>query len=430
LDQRRGRATRPETDSQDLADIQNIMSSIKTEGGGHATESQPARQRTAQQDVAGHSTAAHQAPHPGPRKEADQREKEDALRRGTQLLMDQRAALQTREESLKVREGELRKIAGDVEKQARRVAERESQLAKDRKSLAEEEEGRRFVKERMDARERELAGREQRIGALESDLKLREQHLLAFEQDIKECPYCNVRFELEGVRELMDELRGFGIDMSSLDGKYRDAMDHMKKESYDAALDSTRTLLRELRSVRGDILAKGIRYVVAASARTVASARENGLDTSEAERLIAQARAAMDKEEYRAAEHLAKEAEYIARDLLRQESTSVQPRGALEQESGPEPSREQEPAQDQQPEPAPEEGGSQSMYPPPQDEQYESMYPPPQDETPAEEQAPPQPPTDRIYNCSSCFAAFKIGSSQRPVRVTCRSCGNSMIISE
>jgi DNA-directed RNA polymerase subunit RPC12/RpoP len=283
----------------------------------------------------------------------------------------------------------------------------------------------------MDSMERELAGQQQRVKALEGDLKLREQHLLAFEQDIKECPYCNVKFELQGVRELMDELRGFGIDMSSLDGKYHTAMDHMKKEAYDSALDSTRTLLRELRTVREDILAKGIRYLVSASARTVASARENGLDTAEAERLLAQARAAVDKEEFRAAEHLAKEAEYIARDLLKQDSSSVQLRGAIEPDAGPVPSGEQEPKQEQQPEPAPEDGSYPSMYPPPEEpQQYESNYPPPQEEAPAQEQAPQQEPTDRIYNCSSCFAAFKIGSSQRPVRVSCRSCGNSMIISD
>jgi predicted RNA-binding Zn-ribbon protein involved in translation (DUF1610 family) len=56
-------------------------------------------------------------------------------------------------------------------------------------------------------------------------------------------------------------------------------------------------------------------------------------------------------------------------------------------------------------------------------------YPQPE-ERPEEQAPPPAPATDRVYNCTSCFAAFKIGSSTRPVRVTCRSCGNQMIISD
>lgn len=432
MDQRRDRATQGGAQYQDLADIQNIVSSMKGDGGAHPPAPQHTKQRPAQPAAAGHQMGAQQPSRAAPRKDIDQHDKEEALRRGTQLLMDQKAALQAKEESLRAKEGELRKVTADLEKQARRVAEQQSQLAKDKRTLAEEEEGRRFVKDRMDTRERELAGREQRIGALESDLKVREQHLLAFEQDIKECPYCNVRFELDGVRDMMDELRGFGIDMSALEGKYQDALGHMKNEAYDSALDSARILLKDIRTVRQDILAKGIRYVVAASSRTVATARQAGQDTTEAERLLAQARAAVDKEQYRAAENLAKEAEYIARDLLRQESSSVQPGAALESEAMQEPPAEQEQAPAEGSGTAPEEGSYPSMYPPPQEpgERYESMYPPQQEEAPPEEQAPLPQPTDRIYNCSSCFAAFKIGSSQRPVRVTCRSCGNSMIISD
>ena len=430
MDQRRERASHEGPEYRDLADIQNIVSSMR-EGGAHPPAPQHARPRPPQAAGDGHAHAAQQAPRTAPARGPDTRDKEEALRRGTQLLMEQKSALQAKEETLKAREGELRKVAGDLEKQARKVAEQQGQLAKDRRSLAEEEEGRRFIKERLDSRERELAGRDQRVSALENDLKVREQHLLAFEQDIKECPYCNVRFELDGVRELLDEVRGFGVDMASLDKKYQDAMEHMKKEAYDSALDSAKLLLRELRGMREDILAKGIRYVVSASARTVVSAREAGQDVTEAERLLAQARAAIEKKQYRAAENLAKEAEYIARDLMRQESSSVQAEAAAGHQPEPAPPQEPQPAQDQEPGPAAEEGTYPSMYPPPQDEQqYESNYPPPQEEAPPEEPAPQPPSTDKIYNCSSCFAAFKIGSSQRPVRVTCRSCGNSMIISD
>jgi len=453
LDQRRGRAPHGEQEDDGLADLKNIMSSIKTDGAGtaHTTASPhpPARPKTAQSPAAGPGYAAQPASRPGAhagvtlsdeelgqlkkitlevksqkdanlKKEAELREKEEALKRGTQLLIDQRSSLQAKEEALRKREGDLRNIATDLERQAKRTAEREGQLAKQKNLIAEAEERRRQFKENHEAKERELVGREQSIKALESDLKLREQHILGFEMDIKECPYCNVKFEMEGVRELLDEIRGLGVDLSGLEKKYDDAMNHIKREAYDMALDSARGLLRELRTIREDVLAKGIKYLVATSGRTVASARENGLDTAEAEDLLGQARKAAENEQYQAAEHFAKEAEYIARDLMRQQSEAVQSQGALAEEPGPAPPEEEQPAPEQPQEPALEQ----------QEQQYPSMYPPPQEEAPPEEPAPPPPSTDKIYNCSSCFAAFKIGSSQRPVRVTCRSCGNGMIISD
>jgi hypothetical protein len=453
VDQRRGRAPPAEQEDEGLADIKNIMASIKTDGGGTAHSNAPAhvagRPRSASAPAAGPGWGAAPATHHGHhagvtlsdeelqqlkkitvevkmqkdanlKKEAELREKEDALKRGTQLLIDQRTSLQAKEEALRKREGDLRNIATDLEKQAKRTAEREGQLSRQKDLLAEEEGRRKRFRDEYETKQREMIGREQGIRALENDLKLREQHLLGFEQDIKECPYCNVKFEMEGVRELLDEISGFGIDLAVLEKKYDDAMSHIKREAYDMALDSARGLLRELKNIREDVLAKGIKYVVAASGRTVASAKQDGMDTAEAENLLGQAKKALEKEDYQVAEHFAKEAEYIARDLMRQQSEQVQPEGAVAEEPEPARPEDEQPAPEQYQEPAPEV----------EEQQYPSMYPPPQEEAPPEEAAPPAPSTDKIYNCSSCYAAFKIGSSQRPVRVTCRSCGNGMIISD
>lgn len=353
------------------------------------------------------------------KKETELKEKEEALRRGTQLLVDQRSALQAKDEGFKSREGELRNIANELERQAKRLAEREGQLTKQKNQLAEEETHRKLFAENYEAKQRELTGREQRIKAIEKDIKVREQHILGLEMDIKECPYCNVRYEMEGITELMDEVRGFGLDLSRLDRKYDEAIDHMKHESYDMALEAARGLLRELKTIREDVLAKGIQYVVSSAGKTVASAREGGRDVTEPEKLLVQARKAMEAKDYLTAEHYAKEAEYIARDLLRQESAAVSPRAAVAPETTVAALPQQEPA----PEPAPEEEQDISQ-------QYPSMYPPPQEEETPEEPAPPVPSPDKIYNCTNCFAAFKIGSTTRPVRVTCRSCGTGMIISE
>ena len=348
-------------------------------------------------------------------KEAELKEKEEALRRGTQMLMDQRGSLQKKEEGLKARETELRNIANQLEGKAKRLAEREGQVA-------QEESHRRQLAGSLETKERELAGREQLLTTSEEELKLREQHLLGMEMDIRECPYCNVRYDMQGIRELMDEVRGYGLDLSALDKKYNEALDHMSSDAYDMALESARGILRELKTIRQDVLAKGIQYLVGSAGRTVASARQRGMEVSEAEKMLAQARKAMADRNYPAAERLAKEADYLARDTLRQDSREVRPEAALGPAAASEPSTEpapepQPPAEEQPPaEPSPQ--PKYMSYPPPQ-EQPEEPAPP-----------PPAPATDKVYNCSSCFAAFKIGSSTRPVRVTCRSCGNQMIISE
>lgn len=152
MDQRRENASHGGTEYQDLADIRNMVTTMKSNGGAHPPAPQHAKPKTGPSAGEGHLYGAQQAPRVAPRKDVDTRDKEEALRRGTQLLMDQKAALHTREETLKAREGELRRVAGDLEKQARKVVDQQSQLARDRKTLAEEEEGRRFVKERMDTR--------------------------------------------------------------------------------------------------------------------------------------------------------------------------------------------------------------------------------------------------------------------------------------
>jgi hypothetical protein len=447
LDQRRGRVPPRDQEQEGTADLRDIMSSTKwdSEVSSNPAPASPARQqarpRTGQPPAASQGWAAHPAARSPAqagvtlsdadlqqlkkitsevkaqkdanlKKEAELHEKEEALRRGTQLLVEQRGAVQAKEEGFKTREGELRNIATELEKQAKRLAERESQITRQRNQLAEEETRRKLFKDNYEAKERELVGKEQRVKALEEDLKLREQHILGLEMDIKECPYCNVRYDLEGISELIDEVRGYGLDLSALDNKYKEALDHMDREAYDKALESARGILRELKTIREDVLAKGIKYLVGSAGRTVTSAREKGLDTTEAEKLLGQAKKAMEEKDCQVAEHYAKEAEYIARDLLKQESSQVQPQAAVAPEAAP-PSQPEE-------EPAPGE----------EEQQYPSMYPPPQEEEQPEETAPPPPSTDKIYNCNNCFAAFKIGSTQRPVKVTCRSCGTGMIISD
>lgn len=450
MDQRRGRAPPREQEQEGMADLRNIMASIKTDGGPAAPAAPPPRQqartRPAQAPAASQGWAPQQqsrAPagvtlsdddlqqlkkitsevkaqkDANLKKEAELKEKEEALRRGTQLLVDQRSALQTKEDGFRSREGELRNIANELEKQAKRLAEREGQLTRQKNLLAEEETRRKLFAENYEVKQRELTGREQRIKAVENDIKVREQHILGIEMDIKECPYCNVRYEMEGITELMDEVRGFGLDLSRLDKKYNEAMEHMRHDSYDMALEAARGLLRELKTIREDVLAKGIQYLVASAGKTVASARERGLEVSEPDHLLAQARKAMEAKDYMTAEHYAKEAEYMARDLLRQESAAVSPQAVVAPGTTVTAPPQEEPA----PEPAPEEEQDISQ-------QYPSMYPPPQEEAPPEEPAPPAPSPDKIYNCTNCFAAFKIGSTTRPVRVTCRSCGTGMIISD
>jgi DNA-directed RNA polymerase subunit RPC12/RpoP len=417
------------------------------------------------------------------RKEAELSEKEETLRKGTQLLLEQRDAMGRKEEGLKAREVELRTIAGELEKQAKRVAEKEGALAQQRGLFAEEEARRRKFSEGFRAREGAIMHKEAGVRSLEKELRLREQALLGMEMDIKECPYCNVRYEFNGIQEMMDEARSFGLDLGELDKKYAKAQEHMKRESYDQALEAARAILKELKALREDILSKGIQYVVVSAASTIGRAKGRGLDVSDAEAHLEQARAAMAKNDLRAAEHYAKEAEYLARDLMRQESLApepsaiapgpespappmppLEPAPQLPPASAPRVQRRAVPPRQEAPAPAPPEmhgppsqhgyeepdsGPHYESAPPPRYEpvgdtgpRYESVPQPQYEPTPgydgpeqqyqqeqyqppAEEPAPAGP---RKYSCSSCASQFTIGTPQRPVKVSCPSCHTMMII--
>jgi DNA-directed RNA polymerase subunit RPC12/RpoP len=409
------------------------------------------------------------------RKEAELREKEETLRKGTALLLEQRDATARKEEGLKAREVELRTIAGELEKQARKVAEKEGALAQQRSLFAEEEARRRKFSEGFRAREGAIMQKEAGVKSLENELRLREQALLGMEMDIKECPYCNVRYEFTGIQDMMDEARSFGLDLTELDKKYAKAQEHLKREAYDQALESARGLLKELKTLREDILAKGVQYVVFSAANTIGQAKGRGLDVSAAEDHLAQARASMARNDLRAAEHSAKEAEYLARDLIRQESQAPQPSAvapgpespappmppleptpqlppaaAPRVQRRPAPQRQEAPPPMQEP-PAqprydePDSGPHYEPAPPPHYEsvgdagpRYESEPQPQYEEPPAyggpEEQSyqppaeEPAPAGPRKYSCQSCGSQFTIGTPQRPVKVSCPSCHSMMII--
>jgi len=416
------------------------------------------------------------------RKEAELQEKEETLRKGTQLLLEQRDAMAHKDEGLKARETELRTIAGELEKQAKRIAEREAALAQQKNLFAEEEARRKKFSEGFRAREGAVLQKEAGVKSLEKDLRLREQALLGMEMDIKECPYCNVRYEFSGIQELMDEARSFGLDLTELDKKYAKAQEHMKREAYDQALESARGILKELKGLREDVLSKGVQYVVVSAANTIGQAKSRGLDVSGAEGHLAQARAAMAKGDLRNAENYAKEAEYMARDLMRQESQAPEPSALA---PGPEspappmppleptpqlppaaaPRAQRRPAQPRQEAPPqlqvppaqqgleqPESGPHYESAPPPQYEsvgdsgpRYESVgdsgpryesVPQQYEQTPGyDEQQQYQPPAEapapagpRKYSCTSCYSQFTIGTPQRPVKVSCPSCHTMMII--
>jgi len=419
------------------------------------------------------------------RKEAELHEKEETLRMGTQLLLEQRDAMAHKDEGLKARETELRTIAGELEKQAKRIAEREAALAQQKNLFAEEEARRRKFSDGFRVREGAILQKESGVKSLEKELRLREQAVLGMEMDIKECPYCNVRYEFSGIQELMDEARAFGLDLSELDKKYAKAQEHMKREAYDQALESARGILKELKGLREDVLSKGVQYVVVSAANTIGQAKGRGLDVSVAEGHLAQARAAMAKSDLRNAENYAKEAEYMARDLMRQESQAPQPSALapgpetpappmppleptpqLPPAAAPRPQRRPtQPRQEAPPPPVqeppaqqgfeePDAGPHYEAAPPPQ---YESVgdsgprYEPVGDSGPRYESVPqqyeqtpgygeqdqqqsqppaeaPAPAVPRKYSCTSCYSQFTIGTTQRPVKVSCPSCHTMMII--
>ena len=413
------------------------------------------------------------------RKDAELQEKEEALRKGTTLLLEQRDAIARKEDGLKARETELRTIAGELEKQAKKISEREGSLAQQRNLFAEEEARRRKFSEGFRAREGALVQKEGAIRTLEKDLKMREQAVLGMEMDIKECPYCNVRYEFEGITDMMDEVRAFGLDLTELDKKYAKAQEHMKREAYDQALESARAILKDLRGLREDVLAKGVQYVVVSAANTVAQARERGVEITEAERQLAQARAAMAKNDFRTAEQYAKEADYIARDLMREQSSDPEPSAIAPGPESPAPPmppleptpllpaaaapkvqrrvaaqpRSEDPQQQRLEAPPPQEFGAPDTgphyvqapapryesvgdpgphyesvpqtqeEPAPDYDQYDQQY-----QAPAEEAPPPAPDEPKKYRCQNCYAQFTIGIAQRPVKVNCPSCGTTMII--
>jgi len=401
------------------------------------------------------------------RREAELRDKEEALRKGTQLLLDQRDAMTKKDEGLKARETELRAIAGELEKQAKKIAEKEASLAQQKNLLAEEDGRRKKFSENFRSREGALVQREQTAKSIERDLKLREQAVLGMEMDIKECPYCNVRYEFEGIQDLMDETRAYGLDLTELDKKFAKAKENMKREAYDQALESARGLLKDLKTLREDVLSKGVQYVIVSAANTVSQARTKGFDLMEADRHLAQARTAAAKNDFRTAEHYAKEADYMARDLMRQESLTPQP-SALAPESPAPPMPPLEPtpqlppiaaqkppgrtaATPPEPQPryeAPDTGPHYESAPPPRYEpvgdsgpQYQSVQQPQYEQAPeygsqydqqyqppAEPAPPPAPAGPKKYSCSNCYAQFTIGTSQRPVKVNCPSCATTMII--
>jgi len=341
------------------------------------------------------------------RREAAIVEKEEAVRRGTQLLLERRDDLDKRDSGLKTRENDLRGIASELEKQAKRLAEREGSMAGQRKALEDEEAKRKTRKDEFEAKFLDLAKREERLKSLENDFKVREQHILGIEMEIKECPYCNVKYEFEGIRDLLEEVRGYGLDVKELDQKYNEALIHLKKESYDMALDTARGILRDVKELRTEVLGKGLRYMLASTNSTIKQAREMGLDVKDADNLLKQARTAADRKDYKTAEYLAKEAEYLARDEMKLKSVSDE----KEREAPQAPATESE-----TPTYTP---GTDSFMQYPAPISYQNEYQEPEAEAPA---------GPRKYTCTSCYAAFTIGTSQRPVKVSCPSCGNSMIM--
>ncbi|MEM4728944.1 MAG: hypothetical protein QXH42_04190 [Thermoplasmata archaeon] len=491
MDQRGGRYSRPEDSAQEsggMEDLRAIMSSVRGDPGYPKPEAQQApptrrirrdeytppatgaQPYRAVQPTATQSWGAPAPPDPQElrriatelqaqkqaldRKAAELREKEAALKKGADLLSQQIGSLKQREEALKAREGELKRVAGELEKKARLLAEREAAAAS------------------FEAKEGELARREARVAAAESELRLREQNVLAMEMDIKECPYCNVRYDLEGVRELLDEMRGYGLDVSALEKRYSEALQHLKRAAPEMALDSTQRLIKDLKELRDEVVAKGVRYLVSSTSGTISRAKAAGVDVGEAEALLARAKRALEEKDYRTADYLAKEAEYLARTISKQISSAPSPEQlaplpatALPQPSPSPPAQgpawEPTPAQEQPKyEPvAPSEGPlylpvqqeqpqyDQSQYtaPGPEQPQYEQYQTPAPEQTqyqpyqaPAPEQpeypAPAPPPAretpagPRKYSCGSCGAMFQVKVARRPVKAACPKCGSVQIL--
>ena len=409
-------------------------------------------------------------------KEAELREKEETLRKGTQLLLEQRDGMARKDDGLRSRETELRTIAGELEKQAKKIAEKEGALAQQRNLFAEEEARRKKFSDGFRAREGAIVQKEAGVRSLEKELRMREQAVLGMELDIKECPYCNVRYEFAGIQDMRDEARAFGLDLVEIDKKYEKAQEHMKREAYDQALESARGLLKELKALREGILSRGIQYVVMSAANTIGQARSRGMDVAGPDAHLAQARAALAKNDLRTAEHFAKEAEYMARDIMRQESVSPQPsalgpgpespappmppleptpqlppgatpraqkRLAQPRQEALPPMQEASPRQEyEEPDPGPRyesappphyepvgdsgpryESAPQPQYEPASD--YGSQDAQQQYQMPAGEPASAGP---MKYGCTSCSSQFTIGTTQRPVKVNCPSCHTTMII--
>ncbi|MEW5760169.1 MAG: hypothetical protein AB1779_05330 [Candidatus Thermoplasmatota archaeon] len=214
------------------------------------------------------------------------------------------------------------KVKTDIlTKKEKEINETLSQIEEQKKMIeikAEElrVQGERIKKEVDELRDIDI--KKMKLEDMEKVLSEKERQLQTIVNGMKDCPYCDAKVEFVSMAQKIEELKKFGMDTSIPKELLDGAREMLKKGEFALAVQEANKVMVVLANMTED-LKKWLGYLISSAHKTVAEAREGDviIDTSEAERLLQKAKKYLNENDFIAAEHTAKEAEYIAREVIK-----------------------------------------------------------------------------------------------------------------
>lgn len=331
-------------------------------------------------------------------------DKEEKLTKATQLLLAKRSEVEERE-------AKLESIRTELAKRAEGLKTLEIELRK-----------RDSTKEDLTGQLRQLELRSARLEDLERELAYREQHLRDLEEDLALYHVWSADDHYQTLSRIVQELQDYGLEVEEYKEALSSLRSHLQESRFDEARKAATDLMEQVQQRRKQIVVEGLRFLIGRVELQARRAEQAGITLTEAGRWLEEARRFLGEGNYTTAEYYLREADFAYNLALRGRTwpTAEQETSAT---AGSRPSGRSAP-----PEP--------TALPP-------SVEPPTLPQTPAgadpwavddhateavQGTANPKPHTQ--FGCPSCLSPFSLDLEERPVRVSCPTCQQELIITD
>ncbi|MEW5760564.1 MAG: hypothetical protein AB1779_07345, partial [Candidatus Thermoplasmatota archaeon] len=210
-------------------------------------------------------------------------------------ILAKEKSLELLDNELKARSQELKKKGDELTSLDKTLKNREEEIKKREELLKEENQKTEKMKEELEKKDEVL--------------KEKEQSLSKMEEEIKNCPYCNAKNDYIALEESIKEAEELGVDIGESKEYLEKARTAIEQEKYDSAASCAKKAIEFLKSAKDKYYCYGVSFIISSSQKVIKGVKERNIDVSEAEKELEEAKKSFSMKDYKKAEELAKKAE-------------------------------------------------------------------------------------------------------------------------